>query len=287
MPSKSFLAPALALVVTTFALPTRASAGFIDPKDANLFVQQEAVAQDLALFSSLVGVDSGRIMNWSGSISDTGWAYNLSSDYLDGHLNLSYNGIFNALTDVISWTGNLSYTGALGDFTIMTNGTYSDATVDGFWDTLAQVGVGLIGVVGVVGTVGIQALSTGGSFGTLGAPAAGVSTAAITGITTITVAVITNMNKKEDGKVDTKLQQQSYNPPFVPPFPLPGPFPPPPTKPIDVVSTGQLAGNYSDPSVSISGTILIRPVPEPGSMVLLGVGMLGLIGGSWYRSTRR
>jgi len=265
-----------------------ASAGTILPKDANLLVQQEAAAQDLALLGRFIGA-SNTALPWSGTISDNGWTYSLSSPYLNGLLTVNAGGMFNNLTDTISWTSSLNFSGSTDPrriVNISTRGTYTAATVDGFWDTVSDVlGVLEVGaavlhetatIVFVAGTEAVQIPEEG---------LAGLGPELIHQSTDFVEGDIeeTENELRSDGLKETNGAvrfEENFGPSRGPGLRLPTPFPQPPFAAVQVVSLGQLSGNYANASVSISGTASVSDVPEPSSVALT---LLGIGGLAWWR----
>jgi hypothetical protein len=254
------------------------------PKDANLFVLQEAVAQELAFLGALVGGDPNRRMPWSGTISDAGWTYHLSSPYRDGQLSLDYVGTFNQSSDIISWVGTLNFRGGTDPrpiVAITTTGTYTDATVDGFWDTLDLVltalEISLIRTDEILipfATVGVQGVGLVGTVGP-GTDILGTSilivTATVVAGESIVGTLQADYHKDHDGDVQEDVT--------LGPGGSAGPLRSPPFSetlfgPIGVVSVG-LSGPFIDVTPLLFGTVTISAIPGPSSLILVLVGIAG------------
>tara|TARA_R110001592_G_scaffold10447_2_gene54145 strand:+ start:2655 stop:3557 length:903 start_codon:yes stop_codon:yes gene_type:complete len=272
-----------AIALMFFTCTTTVEAGPILAKDANTLAQHEAIGNALGLFGILAGADAGNELAWSGTVSDAGWtAQMLNESYRDGVLSMSYSGMLDIPSDIITWTGTLDYTNPFGSIGFTSNGSYTDALVDGDWlDAFAIVVIGGLTIAADVVVAGAQGVTTVGSVGTLGAPAIAASGTAITGITTAGVTgIVAIVNKKSDGKVKTTVNQPAVtkNSPYIAPFPI-NEFGliKMEESPIYVVGNSLITGDYQNSQVDVTGSFIVS-VPEPTTFILFGIGLLGLVG---------
>src|SRR5256885_14496839 len=110
------------VLVLATALQTDASAP-IEPKDANLFVQQEVGITSLGLLAALVGEDLQPV-NWVATVTDSQWTYSASVPYRDGQLTMSYEGNLDSEANVILWTGKVTFTNSFGSLSWDEEGSY-------------------------------------------------------------------------------------------------------------------------------------------------------------------
>jgi hypothetical protein len=288
----STIAETLCFAVLVTAVPLNASGigGTLTPKDANLIVPlHEAPANALALLGMFVGSDPLNALPWTGTVSDSGWNFALSAPYRDGTVNMNYTGVLDLGLDLASWSGTGSFVNAIGSYSWTSNGTYTQASVDGDWlDFFAVVVVAGLTVTGDVIVAGAQGVTTVASVGTLGAPAIAASGTAIAAITTAGVTGIVAIVKNNQGRVDTKVQQSPASGSFIPPHPInaPGLIRPPDYPGIQVASTSQITGDYTNPVVFVSGTATLSDIPEPAAALTIGSGALALAGIAWQRRRR-
>jgi hypothetical protein len=276
----------------------------LPPKDANLFVQQKVLVEALGQVGQLIGEDSAQIP-WSGTIRDNGWTLDIFTPYKNGTLFLSYSGSLDPASDIATWSGSGDY--RVGDpefgssLTLNDSGSFTDATKDGFWNKVikfvAHTVVTGLTVAAIIGVVGAQFVSLTPPFTPLGvAGLAGVSVSAVTGLAVGGIAANAAVDKlfSETEKVATVKSTEalsSASPPFESPFPIDAPdllLTPNPNYPgITVLSDGIVQGDYANLSASVTGTATIAAaVPEPGSLILLGSGIVTLLGYGYLIRTR-
>lgn len=244
----------------------------VPPKDANLFVQQEVALSTLGLVATLVGKDNS-ILPWSGKISRSHWTYNVRAPYRDGHLILHYRGTLHHHKDVITWKGRTRFTNQFGSLLWHERGSYTDATVDGFFrkfvKVVAKAAVATVAVAATLVVGGTQ-ITAGAASCTPPATAScipvatglfGASALAISGITKGAGAAFDSIDKSlpdENGNtmVTSSQQLSSLNLPFKPPFPIriPGLLQnPEPNYPPVFTSLISRFKNFINPIVSVSG----------------------------------
>ena len=256
----------------------------LTPQDANLFIQLESAAHGLDLVAGLVGGDPGNPLAWSGTVSSSGWTYAMSTPYRDGNLILNYDGVFDASSDLITWTGSGKFTNPFGSLSWTSNGSYTDAIADGFFgDAVRFAAAGITALVTITGDVAVAGIQSAATVATVGG-AVVVIGGSVTAIGGITAAGLTVIDKLESGmsndeKVSLDNHQSGATPPFSDPFPittLPGlvnnNFPS-----VSVVTTGVISGDFAT-EFSDAGTSRLS-VPEPSSWVMLCLGFAGV--GLW------
>jgi PEP-CTERM motif-containing protein len=300
---------AKAFIVCSVLLATQVSsvnAGTILPKDANLFVQQEAMVSQLSLVGSLIGDDPGSPLRWSGTIRDTDWSFVIAppstagappNNYRDGLLQMNYTGSLDRTPDLITWTGEGSFTNASGSVAWNESGSYTNATADGFWSSIKHFVVKAIHhPVATILDISIGGAQVAAAFAA--GPLTLAAGAAIVAASAVTVVGVTTSDHNNDqgitvskepialalGTVDSTAKQSAALPPFMPPFPISAPgliLDPNPGYPaIQVTSHGEVMGDYRNVGVDVKGAAIVSavPVPEPGSLALFAIGCVGLLG---------
>lgn len=297
MTDKIFSAIFLSCVSLALVSPVNAGPlGALLPKDANHFVLQEVHVNALGIVGLLFGDDPQNNLAWSGTFSDGQWTYGMSAPYRDGLLVMDYSGALDIQSDLITWAGTGSFTNPVGSLSWTEQGSYTDATVDGFWSSLFKVVAVVVAsaVTLVVATAVftlLETVLTGATVGTLGPPVAAASIGAIA-LSVVTAATLTaNALKDPDGKVNStsKITGAIASIEAMPPFPpeaTPGLIRQE-GRPISVESNSQIVGNYANEIVSVGGTVTVTAVTAPSSFLLVGSGLAGLGGIACRRRRRR
>jgi hypothetical protein len=225
----------------------------LTPSEVNLITLEEASISNVATVVEFFGPDPGVSLPFSGTFSPSGWTWDLSGVYLGQALTLSSQGTFDAIAGVGSWTSM----GSLGTRSWASSGSVSNIQIiDPLQSTLdfSEVGAGVIDFIPLYDR---------------------------------NTKTKTKRNPDSPFVVDTtETTQYSLNG-----VPLGNPVenqdmiaPPnfqkektvaPPHDGVLVV----LHGTMTDGQVT--GTVTL--VPEPSSLVLSGLGGLGLLAYTWYR----
>jgi hypothetical protein len=276
------LAFSLSLVWNT-CRPSETFAGQLLPKDANLMVLEEVQSIQLSYMGYVVGADPSRPLGWTGSITDSSWTFDMaSSPYRDGTLTASASGVFDPQKDIVTWTQTATFSNSAGSVSLTADGLYTGASqTDPGMFMMGRTRVKPNNGSGVVPSLAITGLQVAAILTAAGLDGPEVILVSLLGYSGIAVnhGIISaaTVNKSVDGSIITTVNVQGTSGPFVSPFPLDNPGLTQATYPgILVRSTSQLSGVYTDPSVFVSGVDTLTALPEPSSLML---GLVGVVGG--------
>ncbi len=230
----------IALSLTLAAAPCQAGGGLPTPADAGQVGQQQALGLVLLDLGLSFG-PTGNQITGLGSATATSWSLSVNDNYLGNPFSLSVNGTYNSNTNTITFTGNGLYDGI--GISTLGNGTFS-------LDSMGNVSLSYSDSA-VVGSAQLS-FPDGSVINLSNLPNANTGQY-VTPVLDIPIPIV-------------QWSDISSSTSEVPPIPPIPPIPPP-------------FGNYT---LSVSkggdGPIVANITPEPSSIVLALLGVLGVAG---------
>jgi hypothetical protein len=230
----------------------------LTPAQQNLAVATMAPTHDLFDAGALFEIPGTNLFSGSGTISDAGWQLSLTGMYQGTQVSLTYSGLNDPATGVVSWSG----TGSFGASDWTTSGTATFAANGGIlWRQ--------------EGTVGAGGGSSRGGYLKDGTGAGEILGGSIR------ILIFS----------DELLSRTSPPPPVVMPLrangsldqpPGPGPIPYQPYNfSGDIWRTVVVRNEMSLDQPKFE--YVVQCIPEPSSFTLAGIGMLGVLICGWFR----
>ncbi len=272
-------------------------AGPIDPRELNTVVQSWTVDMELTALNGMYGSDTSSVLIYWADIGPDGWTGNLAGTYLGEAVSVQYTGTYTATSPT---TADISFTstGALGGEVWSGSGTWQwdDPQVGGSF-TGTQISVNIGGRAGVF-SVGASVskdllkkeLSAEVTAGVLDVPYLG---AAVNFGGNFTLNQATGRDESSVfvdilwGLARVKRTVDRTNIFTVPEPPAPPQLPPAPWEPpypYPLTPLGATGGfDQSNPNAHGYEYMYVGNVPEPATILLIGLGMAGLSLRRWHK----